>query len=171
MLCGETHNPACLLLGAEEAQITVSGEACGAQAGLGHGSCARYASGGHRPGSQAWMSCGPTLSSLTMGLERPRRQAAGVAPVMDGHPFSSPALIAQASFESTVSEQTRQNSLGVSRLTSFLRLAPASMGKETQQVSSARRALLCIDVAAPQVLLSVLFSLSLARLDASPFFL
>mgnify|MGYP006996565848 CR=1 FL=1 len=45
------------------------------------------------------------------------------------------------------------------------------MGKETQQVSSARRALLCIHVAAPQVLLSLLFSLSLALLDASPFFL
>lgn len=67
---GNTLDLACLFLGAEEAQTTVSGEACGAETGLGHGSCARCAPEGHRPGLQARMRCGPTLSSLTTGLER-----------------------------------------------------------------------------------------------------
>ena len=89
------------------------------------------------PGSRPGWGAGP-LSPLWPRAWR-GRQAAGVAPVEGGHPFSSSALIAQASFESTVSEQTRQSSLDISRLTSFLRLVPASMGKETQQVSSARK--------------------------------
>lgn len=83
------------------------------------------------------------------------RQAAGLLQWRVAILSSPPALIAQASFESTVSEQTRQSSLDISRLTSFLRLVPASMGKETQQVSKHGRSSGLHGCEAPQALLSL----------------
>ena len=116
----------CLLLWAEEAQTAISlGKSlqpCWAEASLGSVMCVPCAPLGvwaHRPGSQAtFVWCGPTLSSLTFGvMARAWRvaQAAdfGVAPTENGHPFSTPAFIAKVSFQATVLEQTRQNSLDI----------------------------------------------------------
>lgn len=81
--------------------------------------CAPLGVWAQRPGSQAtFVWCGPTLSSLTFGvMARAWRvtQAAdfGVAPVENGHPVSTPAFIAKVSFQATVLEQTRQNSLDI----------------------------------------------------------
>ena len=118
-----------------------SGKACLAlwsRGSLGHGGCACACLGVPDPGHRPRWSAGP-LCPLTTGLERAQAAGCWGCSVEDGHAFSSPALIAQASFESTMLAQTRQSSLGISRLTSFLLFALTSVGKERQQVSNARK--------------------------------